>query len=306
MADPAAIRRVLAERGPQTGAELHAALGGEVFGLWKTCRSTDEFTIQVVGTRYLRLDRTVPGFARLSPSILREFMTYSVIGLAEQQGLIGEKAKRLHARTRMISRAKRRTAERFTDEIWEVVGGRGVAMDDFCVLIAGDVVYQMSHDVTRQESSSGGRVDGSDLDLVVLASDEAPAEAVDALEAAILERKWLYLRSPALREEVDYVVKRLSRLAEQTAFDSFPHMVACKVFDEAQFLRGNRGLHDAGRGLLDASGVLAKLREMEAQAAERRLVREAYLLSVPGETLPDDGRQQFYTDEEAAEFEHRG
>lgn len=304
MVDLDAARRVLREHGPLTGADLHAAVGGEVFGLWKACRNADDFHLRIIGRRYLRLDRTVEGFARLSPSILREFLTYTVVGLPGQDEAIEAAATALEKRTVRISRLKRRTAERFTTEVMSIAG---VPRDSehVCVLIAGDVVYGMSHDVARQESSTGGRVDGSDLDLVVLASDDAPESLVEALDEAIRQRKWLYLRNPMVREEVDYIVKRFSRLEEQVGFDTFPHQVACKVFDEAEFLAGNRALHEAGRRLLAERGVLDRLREMEQRAAERRVGYEEYLRGIEGDSLPPETKQQFYTDDEDAEFEHR-
>ncbi len=305
MADLAAIRKVLTERGPLTGADLHSEVGGEVFGLWKACRGSGDFDIAVTGRRYMRLDRTVEGFARLSPSILREFMTYSVIGLPGQHAQIAKAADRLQRRTVAISRTKLGVARRFIEEVLEPLGDAGTDLAQFCFLIAGDVVYDMSHDVVRRESSSGGRVDGSDLDIVVLASDEAPQDAVDAIDAAIMTRKWLYLRNPAVREEVDYVVKRFARLDEQSGFDTFGHMVACKVFDEARLLQGSRELHEAGRRLLVERGVIDRLRDLEAQAIERRALRERSLLAVEGDRLPAEGIQQFYTEEEAAEFEHQ-
>lgn len=304
MADLERAARVLRERGPLTGADLYAAVGGEVFGLWKGCRRADEFHLRVVGRRYLRLDRTVEGFARLSPSILREFLTYTVVGLPGQDAAVEAAAAALQRHTLRISRLKRRTAERFTAEVLSIAG---LAADNphVCVLIAGDVVYDMSHDVTRRESSTGEPVEGSDLDLVVLAADDAPEEVLQALDAAIRQRKWLYLRNPMVREEVDYVVKRFGRLAEQAAFDTFPHQVACKVFDEAEFLTGNPALHEAGRRLLDERGVLDRLRELEERAADRRDRREADLLRIEGDHLPAETKQQFYTDDEDAEFEHR-
>ncbi len=305
MPDLDGVRRALGELGPVTGAELHAAVGGEVFGLWKTCRRTDLVATHTVGRRYVRLDRTVEGYARLSPSILREFMTYTVIGLPDRRADLDRAARRLQARTRAISRAKLRVAGRFAAEVFEPLEERGVDSAHFCVLIAGDVVYDMSHDVARRESSTGGRVDGSDLDLVVLADDEAPDDAVEVIDTAIRQRKWLYLRNPASREEVDYVVKRFSRLVEQAAFDTFQHMVACKVFDEARYLRGNAALHEAGRRLFADRGIVDRLRELEAQAIERREAREEFLLSVEGDRLPVEAQPQFYTSDEAAEFEHR-
>lgn len=305
MTDLQRVRATLSASGPMTGAELHTAVGGEAFGLWKSCHNSAQIKMQVIGRRYLRLDRTVEGFARLSPSILREFLTYCVVGLPGQETRIQQLARRQGARITAISHAKLRVAERFTAEVLEQAAANGADLDQFCVLIGGDVVYEMSHDVTREESSSGSRVDGSDLDLVVLASDDAPDAAVEALDDAIRTRKWLYLRSPALREEVDYVVKRFDRLVEQAQFDTFPHMVACKVFDEARFLQGNQALHERGRRLLVERGVVDKLRQLEADAVVRRALREEYLAGLDADELPAASQQQFYSNEEAAEFEHR-
>ncbi len=305
MADADAVWQALQQRGPLSGADLHAVVGGELFGLWKICRGSGRFASQVIGRRYVRLDRTVEGFARLSPSILREFMTYSVVGLPEQQDAISAAAEGLQRRIAAISRQKLRVAQRFTKEILGVAAERGVDPDLFCVLIAGDVVYEMAHDVPRNESSTGGQVDGSDLDLVVLASDDAPAQMIDDLDQIIKQRKWLYLRNSMVREEVDYVVKPLARLGEQAQFNTFKHQVACKVFDEARFLAGNRELHEAGKRVLAEAGVPEQLWELSDRAIERRAAREQWLLSLPGDKPPASSQQHFYTDDEAAEFEHR-
>ena len=80
---PERIIDLLERTGPLTGAEIHKALGGEMFALWKACMLSPRLAIRRVGRRYLRLDRRVDGYARLSPSILREFLTYTVVGLAD-------------------------------------------------------------------------------------------------------------------------------------------------------------------------------------------------------------------------------
>jgi hypothetical protein len=75
------IIRLVGERGPLTGAEISAVADGDSLMLWRTCRLSRNLEVLSIGQRYLRLDRNIDGFARLSPSILREFLTYSVIGL---------------------------------------------------------------------------------------------------------------------------------------------------------------------------------------------------------------------------------
>ncbi len=300
-----AVEHLLRQRGPQTGAVLHEALGGEVFGLWKACRTPGRFDLRVIGRRYVRLDRAVPDFARLSPSVLREFMTYTVVGLPGRSEENDRAARLLQARIRAISRDKLRTAQRIADEVaGPLLDGQPDEAASFCILVAGDIVYDMSHDVVRHEVSTGGVVKGSDLDLVVLVADDAPESLGHALDEALHKRKWFYLRNPAFHEEIDYIVKRFARLVEQADFDTFPKMVACKVFDEARFLRGSASLHEAGRLMLSERGVLARLRHLEELAAATRSAREEYLLSLPGDVLPSSGHQQFYTEDERAEFEH--
>ena len=69
------IVSLITERGPLTGSELMNATEGENIVLWRTCRLSEKLTVQRAATRYLRLDRRVKGFARLSPSILSSIET---------------------------------------------------------------------------------------------------------------------------------------------------------------------------------------------------------------------------------------
>ena len=69
------IVRAVEERGPLTGSELREVLGSVGFAQWKACTQSSRLTVRRVGRRYLRIDRKVGGYARLSPSILREFLT---------------------------------------------------------------------------------------------------------------------------------------------------------------------------------------------------------------------------------------
>ncbi|MBN1174926.1 MAG: hypothetical protein JXA67_22395, partial [Micromonosporaceae bacterium] len=79
----ALVMDLLERKGPQTGSELLQDLGCEAFALWRTCRSSPLLAVRRIGRRYVRLDRRVRDYARLSPSILREFLTYSVVGVRE-------------------------------------------------------------------------------------------------------------------------------------------------------------------------------------------------------------------------------
>jgi hypothetical protein len=58
----------------------------------------------------MRLDQRVEGLARLSPSILREFLTYSVIGLASDPLAARGKADKILLHIEEVSKAKSQLA----------------------------------------------------------------------------------------------------------------------------------------------------------------------------------------------------
>lgn len=294
---------LLARKGPLTGAEIREALGGDSFSLWKACMSSPHVAYRRVGRRYVRLDQRVDGYARLSPSILREFLTYTVVGLVNDQAAINLRAAVLADHIADVSRQKLELARSIVNEIMAPFLADPGARDSFCVVVAGDIVYQMAHDVYRPERSTGMMVHGSDIDLVVIVSDDAPSTLVARLDDAIYRKKYQYLKNPAFREEIDYVVKRFSKLREQAEFDQFRRMVACKIFDEAVFLAGSPELFAAGKALLHDRGVTTRLQQMKQDAIAARQARQDYLLATEKNVLSQNDLFHFYTDDEADEFE---
>lgn len=316
------IFRVLQEQGPLTGASLRQALGGDGFDLWRHCLRSERIAVRRVGRRYLRLDQRVPGYARLSPSILREFLTYTVVGLAGDPAALEAKTAELAGRIKEISAAKHRLAQRIVSEIGaRVLEGEGqapvgeggnlsaegtaaaAAEDRFAVLLAGDIVYEMGHDAPRPEKSTGRMVRGSDLDLVVIMADDAPAGLAETIDDAIYRQKYRHLINPSLREEIDYTIKPLARVREQAAFDTFKHMVPCKILHEAVLLYGSRTLFDSAKSMLEERDVIGALAIMEQSAAVARREAEQHLLSRDGGVLRGDDLYLFHTSEETEEFE---
>lgn len=294
---------VIERSGPQTGAELKAALGDESFLHWRSAVASERLAVRRVGSRYLRLDRRVEGFARLSPSILREFLTYTVVGLVSDEDGLEARTLELSAHVRKVSRRKCETARQVARTVGEAVAAWAGADAPFCILLAGDVVYDMAHDVPRPERSTGRMVRGSDLDLVVVVADEASPEVAAQLDELMYRQKYRYLINPAAREEIDYVVKPLSRVQEQAAFDSFPRMVACKILEEAVLVYGNDRLFRQARSLLEGQGVPARLRDMEALAARERREAETRLLASQEPAVEGPDAYLFFTAEESEEFE---
>jgi hypothetical protein len=298
------IIRLIEERGPQTGAELREALGDNGFCQWKTCMMSHRLAVKRVGRRYLRLDSRIEGYARLSPSILREFLTYSVVGLADDPARLELRTDELAAHISNVSAAKLRLARRIVTEVGSrVSAGAGGEEERFCVLLAGDIVYEMGHDAPRPERSTGTMVRGSDLDLIVILDDQAPDGLTQQIDDAVYEQKYRQLINPSTREEIDYVIKPLERLREQAAFDTFKHIVPCKILDEAVWLYGSKSLFEAAKAVLAERGIPRKLMEMEDAATQSRVQAEMDLLVGEAECISGDHLYLFYPVEESDEFD---
>jgi hypothetical protein len=299
------IVRLLEQRGPQTGAELREALGSDGFTQWKACMLSERVSVRRVGRRYLRLDQRVEGYARLSPSILREFLTYSIAGLATEPEALQARTEELAAHIVAISEGKRKLVERIVSETGARLPARAQSEGEelYCALVAGDIVYRMGHDAGRPEHSTGHMVRGSDLDLVFITRDDAPQDLVKQLDDAVYQEKHRRLNNPAFREEIDYTIKPLARVREQVAFDTFKHMVPCKILDEAVFVYGCRALYEAAREMLAEQGIPGKLAALEATATEARERAEEQLLSRDEGDLAGDDLYLFHTSEEAEEFD---
>ncbi len=297
------ILALLKEKGPLTGAEISASLGGDGLLLWRTCRLSPAMTTQIVGTRYMRLDRDIDGYARMSPSVFREFLTYSVIGLKSERDSSALKAQQIASRMEAISRAKLDLAYRLASLLVSQVESEWACENGICFIIAGDIVYNMAHDVPRPERSTGKMVNGSDMDIVVIVDDEFPDHLMRHLDDTIYEEKCRLLMSPYIKEEIDYIVKRMERVREQIRFETFKHMVACKILQEGTLLCGSENLFTSIKTLLRESGVTDKIRELQNRAERFRHEAEARLLEENPEKIKSEYAPFFYPTEESDEFE---
>ncbi len=287
-----------------TGAELREVLGEAGFSQWKACMNSERIAVRRVGRRYLRLDQKVEGYARLSPSMLREFLTYTVAGLTSAPEALEARAAELAAHIAAISAAKLRLVERIATEVGiRVLEREGSEEQRFCMLVAGDIVYGMGHDAARPEHSTGRMVRGSDLDLVVLMDDHAPESLAQQIDDHIYREKHRRLINPSSREEIDYTVKRFARVQEQVAFDTFKHMVPCKILDEALLVYGSQALYEAAKHLLSDRGIHEKLAALETMAIESRARAERHLLNRDEDSLTEEDLYLFRTSEETEEFE---
>ena len=298
----AEIVELLDREGPLTGSELMQRTRQEALPLWRACRISDEIRYELVGRRYLRFDRAIDGWARLSPSIRREFLTYTVLGNVDQDVAVIERAKKLAKESDRTSRLKSYIArDEMASTLAELGMGHPLA-GKVTVIIAGDVVDRMAHAVPRLESSTGQMVRGSDLDVIVVAADDFPEGALRQLDLAIYRRKHHILFNPSYRQEIDYVLKRVAKVREQLRFDTFEHCVASKILYEGEMLCGSRELFDLIKELVEKSGVPGKIAALERRAADDRAIAEEYLLSSNVDKPTGRYFDLFYTREEHDEI----
>lgn len=297
------VADILVQRGPLTGAELAAATGNpDMLALWRACHAPGVL-LRRTGRRYMRLDSAVAGYARLSPSIRREFLTYTLVGVPGQEPRLEARAAELERQAAAISRAKLDLTRESVCMALAALPDEPLFLRQSVFLIAGDITYHMAHRVPRPEKSSGRMVNGSDLDLIIVTTDTLPAEHARALDEAIYRQKHYLLTHPDHQEEIDYILKPLAKVRQQLAFDRFEHMVACKILCECQLLYGSPFLFDELMQLVDASGVRARLADMEAAAeAERRTAEQTLLDPTAAIAAGHDPLDLFFTREEGDEI----
>jgi hypothetical protein len=295
------VREILASLGPLTGKELRDQSEIAELPLWRLCHSHPDIITSIIGRRYLRLDKNVEGYARLSPSLKREFLTYTVCGLSKDHRALAERARSLWQATRRISRDKLTFAREVMVRVCDVLA-QPALMEDVTFIIAGDVVYEMAHLEPRPEASTGRLVRGSDLDIIIIAEEGLPGDLLTELDKVVYREKYLSLIHPEHREEIDYIIKDFDRTRAQMAFDRFPSMVAAKILHEGRYLHGSRAQFDRAKGLLREYGIPNRIAALEEKATGARRLAESCLLGGERELPEEEALKLFFTREEAEEI----
>jgi len=297
------LMEVLKAKGPLTGAQLLEHIKEEPLAIFRACRLSKGIVMRIVGTRYLRLDRKIEGYSRLSPSILREFLTYSVIGLANDKTTMELKAEALQGHIEKISRYKSDLAHNLVSALVSRTGDDLFVKEHACFILAGDIVFNMAHDVPRPERSTKKMVQGSDIDIVVIVDNHFPEDRIMRLDEEIFKEKYRLLINPYMKEEIDYIIKDLDKAEEQMRFDTFKRMVACKIMHEGAFLYGSEEIFTLVKDMLRKNGVIEKINHLEAQARALREKAEEYIINEDPAKIRQEGLDFFYPTEESEEFE---
>jgi hypothetical protein len=172
-----------------------------------------------------------------------------------------------------------------------------------CFIIAGDIVYDMAHDVPRPERSTGRLVKGSDIDLVIVVDDNIPDTSIKRLDELIYQKKYRMLISPVINEEVDYKIKKLALIRNQARFDDFKHMVAIKILQEGLLVYGSEDLFHSVKAIIKENGLPEKLDELEKLAEAFRNKAENSILDASLDKEEIKKTHLFYSAEEFEEFE---
>ncbi|MBN1270418.1 MAG: hypothetical protein JXB04_12580, partial [Kiritimatiellae bacterium] len=220
----------------------------------------------------------------------------------DQAAQAADLAERLRHKTMAISRRKLELARDSMQSVLDALPHGAVVAEKTCFIIAGDITYDMAHDVPRPEQSTGEMVRGSDLDVIVVAEDDLPAAHVKELDNAVFKKKHFLLVHPDYREELDYVIKGMAKVRRQLEFDTFEHMVACKIMHEGQFLCGSPRVFRAVKDLIEERGIAQRLAALEARAQREREAAEHTLLKLPAGAAETDVLNLFYTREESEEI----
>ncbi|MFA6358365.1 MAG: HEAT repeat domain-containing protein [Candidatus Omnitrophota bacterium] len=213
---------------------------------------------------------------RLSPSILRSFVDYEIVGKTGDPR-IQEKARDLETKRLKISKGKEELAKRWVTEVKDSLGlGDGIVF-----LIGGDVAFGMSHDKKREERSTCMPVNGSDLDILVII-DEALFEKSPQTEIdrRLYDIKWNLLKN--FQEEVDFIIKPLSKIYQYWENFDPKDTIAVKIIFESKLLCGDEKLYAQVKSLLSNSQWQDILDSHFQAAGQRRcaLIREVLRLPV--------------------------
>ncbi|MGO1117093.1 hypothetical protein ACTL6U_00180 [Rhodovibrionaceae bacterium A322] len=255
-----------------TGAELVSLVKQPILDLAKNLGAVDGLHRQILPTRYLRIDEDSPNGVRISPSFLRGFLNYTCFGFDREA--VEDRVLEMQDHYAMISARKRLLARQIAIETYGEFRER---LDQFGVFVGGDIAYNMAHEETRWEISTGLPVRGSDIDLVFLIDDRY-ASLKAPIERSLLQLKTLYLKHPSHREEVDFIVKTPSEVSRQLNLDSLKNRIATKVINESEIVFQHGSILDDCKALLSQRGLDQRLNELylAALAEQEQLYDKIY------------------------------
>jgi len=297
------IQRVLKEAGPLTGSQLSEKLSSITdIALWRECTVSPEIHISNCARYYLRYDVTRGNELRLSPSILRDFLTFSLIYLTDQRVQIVEAATILANQFRITSLKKlnwaREALLQLDDELQQVI------YDHCVVFISGDIAYYLAHETKRPHKQLGVTINGSDIDIVIVSNTAAPPDKIAQIESQLLTIKKIYLTSPNIGEELDFIVKPIDTMLGQLQYRDIHQKIASKILYESFFLMGRVDIYQSLLKNLEFSGTLKRINIDFMTALSQRQSTIKKILDLPSDASTNDAEvaSLFFASTERLEF----
>lgn len=297
----ARIEATIADKGPQIGKELAAAMPDvPVLALWQACYRSQKFHVSHFASYYLRFDITREDKVRLSPSILRDFLSFSLFGLPGQRDLMIERQGTLANMHREISLEKLSVAQQAMKQLFVSLGKD--IRSQLCAFIAGDLAYYLAHNEPREHAASGEMVKGSDVDIIIILSESLPDEVKERIDTEMIALKNFYLRHPEYRHEIDFICKRKSVMERQFQYSDIHDKIASKIAYESMFLGGSLTLYMEVRDAMVRTGVDRQIEADFDHALKDRKFAMRALLQAPGDAIDEETRSLFYFSQERVEF----
>ena len=299
------IERQLLENGPLTGGEL-SKLFQQVpqIQIWRICNELGRFRVFNCARYYLRYDITREDQIRLSPSVLRDFLSFTMVYLPGQKALAVEASARLANKHRLISLKKlkfaRQTLLALTPDVQEALSKNA------CCFIAGDIAYFLAHDEPRVNQQLGVTIKGSDIDIIVVHDNEMPQDVLKEAEKQILAYKFRAMKDPSLAQEIDFLFKPVRKMLSQFSYSDIHQKIASKILYESFFLYGRLDLYENLKTEMEFAGTVKRIEDDfdKALAGRKETVDKILALNdFDPSNMDPDIQSLFYFSQERLEFQ---
>lgn len=298
------IIALIRDNGPSSGLKLSEWLDDiPPINLWQACYASRRLRVRNCARYYLRYDITRDNVLRLSPSILRDFLTFSLIYIPEQAVAAVEGGTLLANKFRSISLRK---LSRARQALLELDADLQRELYDHCVVfLSGDIAYFLAHDTQRKHATLDVPVNGSDIDIVIVTNNQADPVKIEAIGNRLLKTKRLFLMTPSIREELDFIVKPLDTMLDQLAYGDIHQKIASKILYESYFLMGRVDIYESLMRNLEIRGTRAKIEaDFETALTQRKNTIRTILSLSPEESIKDsEVASLFFASQERLEFQ---
>ncbi len=295
-----AVVESINRNGPMLGKELVEHHSDRNYlQLWQACFTCDEILISHFSRYYLRYDITREDSIRLSPSILRDFLSFTLFSTPGQRERVIDRQVTLSNHHRVVSMEKTQIARNILRQIM-----RKIPRDEhhlMCAFLAGDIAYFLAHREPREVAAIGEMVNGSDIDIIIV-HDGLSDASIALIDQEMMSFKNYYLRHPQYREEVDYICKSKETMFDQLAYQNIDQKIASKIAYEAISLAGSVELFAEIKNQVDAAGTKDLIERDFLYGLEERKQAMRTLLSTDASQIDKNTESLFFFSQERVEF----